>query len=190
MSGYTLYGAFGGDHWKYCPPDHIVWVGLYSFEGVVFPGVNEGTNLQVEYYGEYPTPIEKIVGDSLSLFYINCAVESTQFGKAKTTGAYIFYPSEDGTEWILNGYPSMIIGNQVLNPVPSTKQTTLFDGEIPHIQTNNWRFSFLADGRFPTLLSGIEAVSRGHAHHYTHKAGIQYLKLGTSLKTDEDILLL
>ena len=47
-SGYTFYGAFGGDHGKFCPKDNIIWVGLYSFENVDFPGVNEDANLQVE----------------------------------------------------------------------------------------------------------------------------------------------
>lgn len=49
--GYILHGAFGGDAGKLCPENNIVWVGLYSFERVSLPGVNEGANLQVEYYG-------------------------------------------------------------------------------------------------------------------------------------------
>lgn len=38
----------------------------------------------------------KLSGGRVS-FYINCAVESDQFGKGMATGSYIFYPSEDGT---------------------------------------------------------------------------------------------
>lgn len=43
--GYTFHGAFGGDAGKFCPKNNIIWVGLYSFERVVLPGVNEGANL-------------------------------------------------------------------------------------------------------------------------------------------------
>lgn len=58
-SGYTFYGAFGGDHGKFCPANNIIWVGLYSFERVELEGVNKQANLQVEYYGECPTPVGK-----------------------------------------------------------------------------------------------------------------------------------
>lgn len=122
-------------------------------------------------------------GDRIS-FYINCAVESDQFGKGMATGAYIFYPTKDGTEWTLNGYPSMIFDDQVQNPIASPVYTTLFDDDIPHMETNDWRFSFLADGKISTLLSGIEAVPYGHFHHYTHEAAIQYFKRRTSLSSD------
>lgn len=66
--GYTFYGAFGGDHGKYCPANNIIWVGLYSFERVEFEGVNEKANLQVEYYGECPTPVGK--STSVSFVFI------------------------------------------------------------------------------------------------------------------------
>lgn len=104
-----------------------------------------------------------------------------------TSGDFIFHPSEDGTEWVLNGYPTMIFDGQVLAPVPSTKYTRLFDDDWPNIQNNDWRFSFIADGTFNTHLGGVEAVVYGHMHHYTHEAGIDYLKLRTSYYTDENI---
>jgi hypothetical protein len=140
----------------------------------------------VEYYGECPTPVIKFYNDIVG-FYINCAVESDIFGKGMASGAYFFHPSEDGSEWILNGYPSMIFDDQVNFPVKSPVETYLFDPYIKNIETNDWRFSFLADGKLPTLQSGLEAVVFGHGHHYTHEAGIDYLKRRTSYNTDEKI---
>lgn len=81
----------------------------------------------------------------------------------------------------------MIFDDQVQNPQASPVYTTLFDPDIPLMETNEWRFSFLADGKFSTKLSGIEALPYGHAHHYTHEAALEYFKLRTSLKTDADI---
>lgn len=164
---------------------------MYAFERIRIPGVElvEDANLQVEYYGECPTPVVKFYGDVVG-FYINCAVESDIFGKGMGSGAYFFYPSDDGTEWILNGYPSMIFDDQVAFPVKSPVETKIFDPEIKHIETNDWRFSYIADGKLPTLLSGVDAVAFGHGHHFTHEAGIDYLKRRTSLDTDEKIFAL
>jgi hypothetical protein len=76
---------------------------------------------------------------------------------------------------------------QVLNPVSSAKQTTFFDKEIPHVQTNDWRFPFLADdGTHPTLLSGIEAVRMGHTHHCTlHSRGWHSVPQAPHLPQDQ-----
>ncbi|KAL3916668.1 MAG: hypothetical protein SGILL_005072 [Bacillariaceae sp.] len=187
-SGYTFYGAFGGDAGKFCPANNIIWVGIYAFERIRIDGVEllEDANLQVEYYGECPTPVIKFYNEIVG-FYINCAVESDIFGKGMASGAYFFHPSEDGTEWILNGYPSMIFDDQVNFPVKSTVETFIFDPEIKNIETNDWRFSFIADGMLPTLQSGVEAVAFGHGHHFTHEAGIEYLMKRTSYNTDDKI---
>jgi hypothetical protein len=185
-SGYTFHGAFGGDAGKFCPQNNIIWVGVYSFENVNFQDVNEDANLQVEYYGECPTPVVKFHGDMVG-FYINCPVESDIFGKGMATGGYIFHPSADGTEWILNGYPSMIFDDVVTAPETSPVYTRLFDEDWPQIENNDWRFSFIADGTFDTRMGGTEAVVYGHMHHFTHEAGLYFLKLRTSYNTDERI---
>lgn len=144
---------------------------------------------QVEYYGECPTPLIEFYGDVVG-FYINCATESDVFGKGMASGAYFFHPSDDGTEWILNGYPSMIFDDQVLAPKKSTVETFLFDDIIPLMETNDWRFSFMADGKLGTMLSGFDAVVFGHGYHFTHEAGLDYLKRRTSINTDEKIFAL
>ena len=185
-SGYTFHGAFGGDAGKFCPENNIIWVGVYSFENVQYPGVVEGANLQVEYYGECPTPLLELYGGIIG-FYINCAVESDVFGKGMATGAYFFEP--DGEEWVYSGYPSMIFDDHVVAPENSPIQTSMFGAaEINATQTNDWHFSFIADGSFRTLLSGVEAVVYGHMHHYTHEAGLDYLNYRTSVNTDQAIL--
>lgn len=109
------------------------------------------------------------------------------FGKGMASGSYIFEPSEDGTEWILNGYPSMMFDDQVVAPVKSPVETFIFDDVLDTIETNEWRFSFIADGKLPTRLSGEEAVPFGHAYHFTHEAGILFLQRRTSYKTEDKI---
>lgn len=87
----------------------------------------------------------------------------------------------------MNGYPSMIFDDQVLAPKKSTVETFLFDDNIPLMETNDWRFSFVADGKLGTMLSGFDAVVFGHGYHFTHEAGLDYLKRRTSINTDEKI---
>lgn len=135
--------------------------------------------------GECPTPVSKFSNGMVG-FYINCATESDIFGKGMAVGAYIFHPSEDGTEWVLNGHPSMIFDDQVVpRGLPRTKHTHIFDPEWPHIENNVWRFSFIADGVYNTHLSGENAFVYSSFHHYTHEAGLEYLALRTSYDTPE-----
>lgn len=78
----------------------------------------------------------------------------------------------------------MMFDDQVIDPIPSPKTTTLLQDFIPGVQVNDWRFTIIADGMLPAL-TGVEALPFGNAYHYTHEAALHFFKLRTtSLKTD------
>lgn len=138
------------------------------------------------YFGECPTSFSKLAGDSVS-WYIQCAVESTLFGKGVAAGAATFIPTDDGTEWKLNAGLSMLFDERVLFPQSSTASSNLLESRVSGTQANEWQFSVIADGKFSTLLGGIEALPYGHFYHYTHEAAISTFKTRTTKTTDKKI---
>lgn len=193
-SGYTFHGVFGSDQGQYSPPGNYIACGIYSFEGLKVPGYDEESNVMVKYFGECPIDLRPIKTQGLQSMYINCALESNIFGKGVATGIIVY----DFINYLtiidnvpvpkVTAYPTMIFDDYNPHPKPLVTKTNLQSQLIPYMQSNNVRFTFVADGTYNRRLSAIEALPYSKVHHYTHEAVLEFFKRRTSLTEDEDIL--
>ena len=161
------------------------WMFHVPWQLIIFANMR----LHFRFFGECPTSFTRFTGESVS-WYIQCALESSLFGKGVASGAAMFIPTKNGKEWILNAGFSMAFDEFERFPQQSIAISSDLAPLVRDIELNDRQFSIIADGKFSTLLSGIEAVPYGKFYHYTHEAGLQYLKTRTSLTTDDDILAL
>jgi hypothetical protein len=194
-SGLTLKGTYGGDQGKFGGPGSLLGFGMYSVENLNMPGVpGNGENAEIFHFSECPLTydINGFVDNqphSIS-FYVNCDLQSSLFGRGHSTGQYVFEKNTDPLTnetygWIFSGFPTMIFDDDVSSPKSSGVTTT--DGlEKVHFHPD-LQFVVWADGTLPGLTpgqAGEDAFPIMTALHWTHEAGIQYLKQWTSLKDD------
>jgi hypothetical protein len=190
-TGFTLHGAFGKDQGQLITQGSLIATGVYSFEGFNLPGsILDGSNLEIKYFGECPLDYRPVKTGALGGLYISCAVESNIFGKGIATGGFLHRFNDDFSQVMVSGYPTMIFDDFVHNPKSIPVRTNYQHYLIPSIQHNDIRISYVADGTFKTLLSGVEALPFIKAQHYTNEAVIEYFKFRTSLQTEEKILAL
>lgn len=163
-------------------------MGVYSFENLVIPGINEdGNNIEIHYYSQCPVQLDPAGAGELSL-YINCALESSLFGRGLATGAYMYkYTAGETLPWEVNGFATMVFDDDVDAPQPSPVKTS----ELVHREwhTNALRLDVWADGVFQAErgAAGDDTFPLLGATHWTHEAGIQYLQQWTSVSSDEQI---
>jgi hypothetical protein len=195
VSGLNLTGTYGGDQGKFGKPGAMVVFGFYSIENLNMPGMpGNGENAEILYFSECPIQFEAngVIDNkphSLS-YYINCGLQSSLFGRGLSTGQYVFERNMDPLtnqtyEWIYNGFPTMIFDDDVTSPESSGVTTT--DGIAKDHPNPDLQFVVWADGILPGLTpgqAGEDAFPILTALHWTHEAGIQYLKQWTSLKDD------
>lgn len=150
----------------------------------------------VKYFGECPITFSGLYTQGLQGLYINCAVESDLWGRGIATGTLLLdfinplTVIQPGNIVVprTSSYPTMVFDDFVPNPRPSVKKTSLLDDLKDTIQSNDIRFSFVADGTYKAHFSGLEALPYNNLHHYTHEAADLFLKRRTSLNTDAQIL--
>lgn len=216
-SGYTLKGSFGSDAGQFATGGNIILAGVYSFEGVELDGVNKdkvrnclprvlptssvpgvfntiecmfcSQNFEVEYFGECPIQPMPVSSNTVAQ-YINCALESTLFGKGHTVGGIKVV--NNGTHEIYEAYPTMFFDDQVINPVPSIAKSNEYDEDaIRDFNVNDWQFTIVADGLLPLSVSQKESMPFSNGFFFTHEAALHFFKFRTtSLQTDQDILAL
>lgn len=192
-SGYTFHGTFGSDQGQFSPPGNYIACGVYSFEGLKVPGLEEESNVMVKYFGECPIDLRPIKTQGLQSMYINCALESDLFGKGVATGIIVYdfinyLTIIDGVPVPkVSAYPTMVFDDYVPSPKALEVKTDLLSGLIPIIQSNDIRFSYVADGTYSRSLSAIETNPYLKAHHYTNEAALEFFKRRTTMTTDKDI---
>lgn len=192
--GLVLHGAFGGDQGQLATSGAFISTGIYVFEGLEVPmGTAHAAkspipNLEVKFFGECPLDFRSLRGPLFQGLYVNCALESTLFGKGRATGSLLYEFGIDGTA-VAVGYPTMYFDDFVPNPVPSTKSTNLQQSLVQDLQHNNVRFSFIADGTYPVQLAAAEALPflSTNVHHFTNEAAIEFFERRTSLRRESDM---
>jgi hypothetical protein len=195
VSGLNLTGTYGGDEGKFGAAGSIAHFGMYSIENLNMPGIpGNGENAEIFYFSECPVQFNAngIIDNkphSLAT-YINCGLQSSLFGRGVSTGQFIVERNMDPLTiqtygWVLNGFTTMVFDDDVTSPESSGVTTTDgLDEDYPH---PDLQFVVWADGTLPGITpgqAGEDAFPILTALHWTHEAGIQYLKQWTSLKAD------
>jgi hypothetical protein len=164
---------------------------MYSIENMAVPSgeqlavVGGEGNLEVRYFGNCPVEIRPLSATRLTGF-IDCQLESDQLGHGRGTGAFTYKLTAAG-KWEVWAFPSMVFEDQKPNPFFSGATTADYaEAELP---SPDVVFTWLADGVYnePDGSAGTEAFPSLFQHHFTHEAGIEYLKRWTSVKRNGEI---
>ncbi|CAE7041997.1 icd [Symbiodinium natans] len=202
-SGITLNGTFGGNAGKFAPPGTaIVSQGLYVHRGLgIIDGLKPNaedvesiyyadcpfSNINYPNYPSYPNPNPLGGSGSATVSYANCVVGNQILGRGRATGTTIADNSGESTTYVIQN--AVFFDDEWPDaPTSSGRVTPLVSQPTFHREFQTDIVVF-ADGVLPVSRSrsGADILPYLFAHHYTHEAGIKFLRRWTSFKLDSEI---
>eukprot|EP00755_Sulcionema_specki_P025104 Sspe_Gene.15544::Locus_5410_Transcript_1_1_Confidence_1.000_Length_3642::g.15544::m.15544 len=183
-SGLTLRGVFSKDEGQFATPGALMIGGVYVIDNLNIPGLSQDRKVEVMYFSLCPILIDPAKANQL-VTGINCALESSLFGKGIATGSSVSTLLPDGRYKLQTG-PTMFFDDQVSAPQPSAAVAS--PPTTYQFQKQAWQFRFSMDGTYPIHFSSSELFPLTDAHHFTHEAGVDFLKRKTSINTNTLIL--